>query len=348
MSSYYYKKKNFKKELTMKKNVTNVFKIINLFFDNISFSFARKGNHIREVNLKIVFLIKLYLITVKNSVNTVYEKLTNYKDTSVRKKLGIKYSSIPCLSTIYGLIKRNELKQLKSKLRRKITKSLLHFRNVRILIMDMTDLPKQIYDKVSNYGYCSKGRFYGYKLHLVVTNDEIPIAFCISKANKRETSFVFRLFSEVRELVGDLKIKYVIGDKGYDSNKAHNQIYDLTDGLLLSPINPRKSKYRLKRPLENKYKDFYEKRGKRRDLNCLIYYSEKGKRLYKNKVKVERVHDEIKNDLSFSDVVNKISGVNELENELGWYMILLIGSKFYKKLQRNKIWKESSEFVLEN
>ncbi len=178
------------------------------------------------------------------------------------------------------------------------------------------------------------------------SDDELPIAFCVSKANKRESEFTFRLFSDLRDILGDLKIRYVIADCGYDSNKCHDEAMEILDAQLIAPFNRRKSKIVYSRPLPLLLRHKLKDRGSNRDINGLLYYSKEGKRLYRNKVKVERLNDEIKNDYKFEEYFQKFIGEDIIEYEVEWSLLSLIVNKFYEKIRRNKICNQLIEIVL--
>ena len=63
-------------------------------------------------------------------------------------------------------------------------KVLLNCRNLGLLAIDMTDLPRDLKDRLANWGVCGKGLFYGYKIHLIVTRDGVPLAVVVTKANQ--------------------------------------------------------------------------------------------------------------------------------------------------------------------
>ena len=310
-------------------------------------SFEKKGNHVRNKNLEICFKIYVYILYSFETIHSIYTSLKDYRNKAFRELLFINYGNLPCETTVYNLIKRkSELEKIRNELRKKIVKNLINNRNIRIVVMDMTDLPKYVRDELANYGYCSKGKFFGYKLHLVSTKDGIPLAFCVSQANKRESVFTFRLFSDLKAIIGDLKIKYVIGDRGYDSNNCHNEGMNLLKTQLIAPFNKRKSKVNYKRPLSLELRKKLRKRGKQRDINGLLYYSEEGKRLYKNKVMIEQLNDELKNDWNFINYFQYIKGNENIENEITWFILLLTLSKFYNKIMRNKICNQLTEVML--
>jgi hypothetical protein len=77
-------------------------------------------------------------------------------------------------------------------------KPLLNCRNLGLLAIDMTDLPRDLKDKLANWGVCGKGPFYGYKIHLIVTKDGVPLAFVVTKANKTEPMVRGQLLNQLR------------------------------------------------------------------------------------------------------------------------------------------------------
>lgn len=79
----------------------------------------------------------------------------------------------------------------------------------------MTDLPRKFIDHLANFGFCSKGLFYGYKLHLITSIDGIPISFFVTKAKVRESTITDKLFARCKRSLTKKQL-----EQAYDSNKV--------------------------------------------------------------------------------------------------------------------------------
>jgi hypothetical protein len=79
--------------------------------------------------------------SIHQVINTLKDKSTKF----LRNLLSISLSKLPCKATIYNIINRKDiLGKFIKKLRKHISKKLLYNTNIRIVIMDMTGLPKYI------------------------------------------------------------------------------------------------------------------------------------------------------------------------------------------------------------
>jgi hypothetical protein len=120
-------------------------------------------------------------------------------------------------------------------------KPLLNCRNLGLLAIDMTDLPRDLKDKLANRGVCGKGPFYGYKIHLIVTRDGVPLAFVVTKANKTEPTVTGQLLNQLRRrLTGEQleRLAYAVADAAYDTVKIYESFAELK-AQLIAAVNPR-------------------------------------------------------------------------------------------------------------
>lgn len=64
--------------------------------------------------------------------------------------------------------------------------------------------------------------FYGYKLHVISdATHEIPLGAILTAANVHDTTVLERLFKQVQEAYTWFKPKYLLADRGYDSEANH-------------------------------------------------------------------------------------------------------------------------------
>jgi hypothetical protein len=163
----------------------------------------------------------------------------------------------------------------------------------------MTDLPRSFSDNLANFGVCGKGGFYGYKLHLVVTKDGIPLAFLITKANRREKAFIERIAKQLKNQLKDTDIEdivFVVADSAYDSNRAYEAFGEDLSSQLIADVNPRNNDA-LKNELSEKTKERLKSQNTPRSQGVLLSKSPEGKNKRKSRHVIEQVFDQLKNSL---------------------------------------------------
>jgi hypothetical protein len=146
-------------------------------------------------------------------------------------------------------------------------RKLLNQRNLYVVSIDMSDLPSELYDTLANWGFCGKGHFHGYKLHLLVTRDGVPLGWATTKANRRETAVTDRLLARVAQVLTSEQmnsLSFLIGDKAYDSNKTADEAKKHLSAQMIAPANPRRSQ-ELKGKLTTQTKKKLRERGTNRD-----------------------------------------------------------------------------------
>lgn len=153
-------------------------------------------------------VIMLLLGTLKGwSLLQLQQRLSVYHDPQWRRVCGVSYTEVPAYSTLVYRSHHSQVKRWQERLYRRMLSVLLNCRNLGLLALDMTDLPRDLKDKLANWGMCSKGYFYGYKLHLIVTRDGVPLAVLASKANRTEASVSARLLNQLRRRLTQEQLK---------------------------------------------------------------------------------------------------------------------------------------------
>lgn len=115
-------------------------------------------------------VIMLLLGTLKGwSLQKLQERLSAYHDPQWRRLCGLPLSEVPPYSTLAYRSHNAKVKRWQERLYQRMLRVLLNCRNLGLLAIDMTDLPRDLKDKLANWGVCGKGSFYGYKVHLIVT-----------------------------------------------------------------------------------------------------------------------------------------------------------------------------------
>ncbi|MCL0090690.1 transposase [Dehalococcoidia bacterium] len=104
----------------------------------------------------------------------------------------------------------------------------------KAIIIDSTDLPVDPRkDGGGAWGYNSKGKFYGYKLHLVSTENSIPIGFRMTIGSVHDIKMFIPLFKDSLSILRRVRtVEYLIGDAAYDSVEAMRE----AEGFELMPV----------------------------------------------------------------------------------------------------------------
>jgi len=183
--------------------------------------------------------------------------------------------------------------------------------DLKVLSLDFTDLPVCVrYDPDAAYGYTSKGRFYGYNLHLVITRRGAVLAYRLATANHHAV----RLAEEMLPALRSLRrwIRFLLGDASYDSGPLHEQVRRDLEARLLAPQNPRRHKATPPPP------DRTTVRG--RALALLA--TPRGRALYRQRTIIEQVNGQLKDVLRISDIPYYVRGEAAVERPVGARLIL--------------------------
>ena len=202
----------------------------------------------------------------------------------------------------------------------------------------MSDLPSELYDTLTNWGFCGKGYFHGYKLHLLVTRDGVPLGWTVTKANRRETAITDILLARVAQVLTSdqmSNLSFLIGDKAYDSNKTADEAKQHLSAQMIVPANPRRSQ-ELKGKLTKQTKKKLRERGTNRDKAILLYESKRGKYLFRKcRITIEQAIDQLKNDLGLQRLPYWVRGVRKVQrkvhNTVFAYTCVLYCNKMHRR-----------------
>jgi len=187
-------------------------------------------------------VIMLLLGTLKGwSLLQLQERLSEYHDPRWRRLCGLPLCEVPPYSTLAYRSHHPKVKRWQERLYCRMLKVLLNCRNLGLLAIDMTDLPRDLKDKLANWGVCGRGLFYGYKLHLIVTRDGVPLATVATRANKTEPTVTEHLLKRLRRrlTVEQLeRLAYAVADAAYDTVKVYESFAQL-EAQLIAAVNPR-------------------------------------------------------------------------------------------------------------
>ena len=129
------------------------------------------------------------------------------KHVQAAKTLGL--STVPDRTTI-GRWWRRHLNLLEETFL-KISEMLQLVAPTTWLIADSTPLV-DLYDMEASWGYTSRGKFRGFKLHAVVNQLGLPLKAVVTPGNRYDSPFL-------PKLIEDLEADYVLADAGYDSKR---------------------------------------------------------------------------------------------------------------------------------
>jgi hypothetical protein len=151
------------------------------------------------------------------------------KHTQTAKTLGL--SKVPDRTTV-GRWWRRYLGLLE-KTFGKISRMLQLISPTILLIVDSTPLV-DLYDMEASWGYTSRGKFRGFKLHAAVNQLGLPLRAVVTSGNRYDSPFL-------PGLIEDLEADYVLADAGYDS-KTNNVAVKAIDAQPVIASNPRRGK----------------------------------------------------------------------------------------------------------
>ena len=115
----------------------------------------------------------------------------------------------------------------------KLSKAVQLIASTSLLVADSTPLV-DLYDMEAKWGFTTKGRFRGFKLHAIVNQLGLPLKAVVTTGNCYDSPFL-------PTLLEDLEAKYVLADAGYDSKRN----VEVVKAMGAEPViarNPRKQR----------------------------------------------------------------------------------------------------------
>jgi hypothetical protein len=101
----------------------------------------------------------------------------------------------------------------------------------RIVVVDSTPLV-DLYDMEAEWGYTSRGKFRGFKLHAAVNQQGLPLRAIVTPGNRFDGPFL-------PKLIEDLEADFVLADGAYCSKRNFKAVRDMGAVPLIAD-NPRK------------------------------------------------------------------------------------------------------------
>jgi transposase len=151
------------------------------------------------------------------------------KHTSTTRTLGL--CKVPDRTTV-GRWWRRYLSLLEETFG-KISDTLQLIAPTSIVVVDSTPLV-DLYDMEAGWGYTSRGKFRGFKLHVAVNQLGLPLRAVVTPGNRYDSPFL-------PGLIEDLEADYVLADAGYDSKANASAVKDI-DAEPVIACNPRRGK----------------------------------------------------------------------------------------------------------
>ena len=184
------------------------------------------------------------------------------------------------------------------------------------MVLDMTDIAVDPKKKPAGaWGWCSKGKFFGFKLSLLCFPQGIPVAFAITRANQRETAVVIPLLKDARNILGNAKlVEYVIGDAAYDSEKFAKAVKEILGAQAVFPYNRRRSAMSaedIMRLSPEQLEALIPQKERAKALGAR--YSPGGNEIYSQRVFSEHVNSHLKEQFNIDQIPHHIKGMRKIK-----------------------------------
>jgi hypothetical protein len=186
----------------------------------------------------------------------------------------------------------------------------------RICAIDGTALRSSKYDSEAKCGKGTRlGKYKGYKLHCIaaVTDIILPLSFSLTTANIYDNQ-VSELFYEVKTYNPFV----ILADAAYDDTTWFETAKKLSLNLL-TDVNMRRAKSIESFTDELRYK------------NALLIESPIGKRLYKQRIKIEQLFSMLKGLYNLENP--SLYGKKRYERHVKWVLLSYLIDEFNKKEQ---------------
>ncbi|ADL12503.1 ISNCY-like element ISAcar1 family transposase [Acetohalobium arabaticum] len=256
-------------------------------------------------------MIKCLLYKVKNKIYCLRELESKLKEDLLALGI-IKLNDVPDHSTF--ALRFNQLEKMKFNI---LFQSVIKELNpdTRITSIDATALRSSKNDSDAKLGVSTNlGRYKGYKLHLIASNDSIPLSFKFTTGNVYDNTFDY--CKEIMEPLGEHDIFILLGDAAYDSTK----LFKLADDLgfkLLTDINYRNA---------DSIDDFTDKC---RIENGIYFNSPMGEKMYKNRLTIERSFSILKERYNLE--APRLYGFKRYRSHVMWTLLLYLIEKLIDK-----------------
>lgn len=256
-------------------------------------------------------IIKCLLYKVRNKIYCLRELESKLKEDFLALGI-IGLNEVPDYSTFS--IRFNQLEIMKFNT---LFQSVIEKINpdTRIISIDATALRSSKSDSDAEFGISTNlGKYKGYKLHLIASNDSIPLSFKFTTANVYDSTF--DCCKEIIEPVNKYDPFILLGDAAYDSTKLF-KLADKLDFNLLTDINYRNA---------DSIDDFT---NQYRIENAVYFNSPLGEKMYKNRLTIERLFSTLKERYNLESP--RLYGFKRYRSHVIWTLILYLIEKLIDK-----------------
>ena len=148
------------------------------------------------------------------------------KNSFWRRQLGFRKS--PDIGSYSNFLKRIGDETMEQ-LFQNVVQQLLdkEFLNIHFVAQDGSLLEGNPDDNEGNWGWdhIHKVYVYGYKIHVIVdVFTELPVAFCVTKANVHDSTQFNRLYTDVKAYNTRFPLKFFTGDKAFDASSIRQTL----------------------------------------------------------------------------------------------------------------------------
>jgi len=185
---------------------------------------------------------------------------------------------------------------------------------VRIVAMDLTRLESSRRDLKADWGWDSRGGFWGYKLGLICSQQGVILGLTLMKANFTEYHVNTRLIRMARETIqtafGALPVDYLVCDAGFDGERTYKAAHrQLEASALCPPKRLRSSKAkRAKQILRHA-----QRRTPFRYLDHQLWEGAEAKEIYLKRTVIEQVNGQLKEaPFRIDEIPRRQRGVHRL------------------------------------
>jgi hypothetical protein len=173
----------------------------------------------------------------------------------------------------------------------------------------------------ANWGYSSKGMFYGYQLHLACDLNGAVLSHTVTKASVKSTKPARRVLSSARQ--AHPKLKYCVGDALYDVSALYTYCRKELNTQLVARINPRRAN-----TVENAVALAKGERRRAFDLTL----SRTGHVFLNKRVVVEQVFSQLKEIIRIDELPFFLKKLSHVKEHIKWLLLA-----FNVLLYRNKV-----------
>jgi transposase len=121
------------------------------------------------------------------------------------------------------------------------------FLNLHMVAQDGSIIPANLDDPEAGWGWdhIEERYVYGYKIHVIVdVNSELPVAFCITKANVHDSTQFQKLYSKTKMFKTRFPTRFFTGDKAFDTTAVRKILLkDEVQPIIKASKTPFKPKY---------------------------------------------------------------------------------------------------------